>query len=344
MKFQVLLPTYNASRWFAAALQSVATHPLGEVLVIDDGSRDEERVKIETICKRYPSARFVPRPHEGLVGALNYGLSIATAPYVARMDADDITMKDRFDLQLAYLDQNPDIAVVGGQMTGIDESGQVNGLKTNLPIASAKLKERLISGKSPFIHPSVMMRREAVLRVGGYRVAAEYSEDYDLWQRLSEHYNLANLSEPVLFYRRHGGQITRRVNWRQKLAHDLGTISAERRRAGKPDPLDEIQSHIDIGNPNSLHDAEIRELVTFYQVLLRHTERKRLTDADYHGILEALDGLRFGASSKSGAKAAIRFAKTAFSSRSYRAGMTLLLKALKVNPVLALSELLKSNS
>lgn len=101
MLIQVVMPTFNASTYFAEALESIAGNPESEILVIDDGSHDHERDAVAAMCSRYSDVRFFSRPHRGFVQTANFGLSIATAPFVARMDADDVSLPGRLERQLA---------------------------------------------------------------------------------------------------------------------------------------------------------------------------------------------------------------------------------------------------
>ena len=87
-------------------------------------------------------------------------------------------------------------------------------------------------------HPTVMVRREAILSIGGYRSALKHTEDFDLWLRMSEHFELANLPDVSCHYRQHPNQVSVAHHLDQQLAHSLSLLSAKRRRQGLPDPID----------------------------------------------------------------------------------------------------------
>jgi len=276
--FQILIPTYNASRWFEEALSSVTGHPFGEVLVIDDGSEDDEREKTRSICARFPDVRFFAEPHRGIVDTLNFGLSQATAPYVARMDADDISLPGRFDQQMAALESDPNLALIGGQFAVMDECGTLTGKVSNFPLAHDSIVETMLTGRGCIQHPSVMMRRDAVVAVGGYRKITEYAEDYDLFLRLSERYHVANLSDVILRYRTHKKQITQSVKWPQTIASHLALISAKQRRLLQPDPLHLLCEFEISDTASAMSNDECKVLLWMF----------KLTSRDPHLILSNL--------------------------------------------------------
>lgn len=333
MRFQIILPTYNASRWFEQALSSVSGHPEGEVLVIDDGSSGDERDKIAEICSAYPSVRFFPEPHRGLVGTLNFALSIATAPYIARMDADDVSLPGRFDKQIAFLNANPRIAVVGGQMIGIDHDGNLNGRSTNFPISPEAIANHLAKARNPFMHPSVMMRLDVIRELGGYRAATQYAEDYDLWLRLAERVQLANLDELLIQYRRHDDQITRSKNWEQKFARDLATMSAKSRRAGKPDPIASVDHRICLTHPREEYGPEILHLISAYQAIYAQDATVKVSGETIAWILTGIKAGYMGQSSKPQAVAAAQAAKLAWQESNLLLAMRALGTGMRRNPL-----------
>jgi len=264
-RLQILLPTFNASRWFERALASVAGQPDSQVLVLDDGSEASEAAAVEEICRRYPNARFIPGPHRGLSRTLNEGLSIATAPYVARMDADDISQPARLAAQIAFLDAHPDVGVVGAQLAYIDEEERPLASPKMHPLRHEEIRAQLLAGHCVVMHPTVMMRRECVLAAGGYRPALDSAEDIDLWLRLAGRTRLANLPERLLLYRLHDGQVSRTKTWQQRLAQDLALLSARRIRQGRPDPVDDLEALPDLRSGDLTGDAEVDTLIEAYR-------------------------------------------------------------------------------
>jgi glycosyltransferase involved in cell wall biosynthesis len=131
--------------------------------------------------------------------SLSLGLHLARAPFVARMDADDVSHPERLARQLAFMEAHNDVAVLGSAYHLIDQDGNVHG-RVDLPEVDHKIRKALRFG-NPICHPAVMMRREPVLAAGAY-LGGKNAEDYDLWLRLmmSPLWRFANLPEALLSY------------------------------------------------------------------------------------------------------------------------------------------------
>jgi len=237
-RVSVLLPVHNGEEQLEGAIESILRQSLDdfELIVVDDGSTDRTPSLLQQFAARDPRVRVCRQDHGGIVAALNRGARLARAPYLARMDADDIAVPDRLAKQAAFLDSNADIAMVGGSVEYILGEGRRAQLRS-LPTAPAEIAQRLMDGRHCFVHPTVMIRTDALAEVGGYRAAFEGAEDADLWLRLVERFRLANLPEIVLAKRVHPGQVsTRRMEQgivRRLAAHASATL---RRNTGQ-DPL-----------------------------------------------------------------------------------------------------------
>jgi len=205
----VVLPVYNGARYLPAAIASILdqTHRDLELIVIDDGSTDTSRSVAEGYAARDARVRVVSRGNRGLVATLNEGLELARAEFVARMDADDIAEPLRFERQVAYLEAHANCVALGTRVLLIDPDGDALMEMIDHREHAAIDQAHLAGGASQICHPSVMMRRSAVARVGGYRERYNTAEDLDLFLRLAEVGELANLAEPLLRYRQHLGSI-----------------------------------------------------------------------------------------------------------------------------------------
>ncbi len=211
-KLSVLLPVHDARRHLAQAVESVLAQSFRdfELLLLDDGSRDGSRTLLERYATGDPRALLHRLPHRGLVATLNEGLARAAAPLVARMDADDVALPRRFELQVAFLDAHPEVICVGGGYERIDARGRTLQRFDALPVEDAEIQERLLAGDTVLCHPTVVMRREAVLAAGGYDPDAILAEDLDLYLRLGERGSLALVPEVVLRYREHPASLSMR--------------------------------------------------------------------------------------------------------------------------------------
>lgn len=238
-EIDVLVPVYNAEATIASAVDSLTGQSFQDIriILVNDGSTDRTREILDKIARADPRLLIIDQPNQGLVHALNRGLQALDAPFVARMDADDICHPDRFDLQRAYFETNPDCVALSGAVQHIDARGAVIGESTTFHDTSEADPHWAPSKEPHLIHPFLMMRTTALRHVNGYRNAC-FAEDADLYWRLAEIGRLANLPNQLGQYRIHADSISGRsvLNGRvMAYGSQLAAISAQRRRAGRPD-------------------------------------------------------------------------------------------------------------
>ena len=236
-RVSAVIPAYNASRWIRQAILSLTTQTFSslEIVAVDDGSTDGTRDILSDLAAADPRIRYALRPHEGISRTMNFALRMAKGEYVARLDADDIALPDRVARQVAFLDANPSVAVVGGYMIAIDANDRKHGM-IRYPVAD--LKSSVVTSAT-LGHPATMFRRQFVLDLGGYRPAFDTAEDFDLWLRISEKAELANLARPVTYYRYHDDQVTSTQSRRQQACAIVARGLAKARRESRPDRVDE---------------------------------------------------------------------------------------------------------
>ena len=227
----VLLPAFNAQKYLRAAMDSILAQTLAdlELLALDDGSTDATPSILRDYAARDRRVRVLSRANKGMASSLNELLQIAQGRFVARMDADDIALPERFERQVRFLEATPSVVCVGGAFELIDEAGRY--LTTLVcPVSDAAIQQMILAGHGAICHPSAMMRRAALRGIGGYRAQYKPAEDLDLWLRLGEVGRLANLPEPVLRYRLHSDSMSEQQVSKQRDAARLACEDAWRRR------------------------------------------------------------------------------------------------------------------
>lgn len=196
----VLMPVYNGARYVEQAVRSVLAQTFAdlELVVIDDGSTDQSARIVESM--EDSRIRFVRNGrNRGLTPTLNHGLALARGELVARQDADDLSEATRLERQVAFLDANPDVAVVGSWYRKIGEHGEPLGDRT-LPSSDAAMRWALLS-YCPIVHSAATFRREAIAALGGYDERFAYAQDFDLWSRVARVHRLGNVPELLVQYR-----------------------------------------------------------------------------------------------------------------------------------------------
>ena len=232
----VVMPVRNAERHVREAVESVLAQSLQdlECLIVDDGSTDSTPGVLRELERDDRRVRILRQPPRGLVPALNRGWSEARGRYVARMDADDVALVDRLDLQVRFLRRCDDVAVLGGAMQLMTAGGLEDQFLRH-PTGPERVAAALTRACC-IAHPTVMARREVVLESGGYRGQYLHAEDYDLWLRLAERHRLDNLPQTLVRHRVHEGQVSFASIEQQAISALGARLAALRRRAGGPDP------------------------------------------------------------------------------------------------------------
>ena len=206
-KISVIMPVYNGEKYLKESIDSILNQTFSdfEFIIINDGSIDNTK----KIINDYKDKRIVYIENEknsGIVTTLNKGLNYASGKYIARMDADDISLPTRFEKQIKYMEENNDVDILG---TAIELFGK--NITPNSRIFSKSFEnikcDLLIS--CALAHPTVMIRK-SILEIENYKYNSNYEklEDYELWFQISKKYKIETLEEILLRYRIHSNQIT----------------------------------------------------------------------------------------------------------------------------------------
>ncbi len=236
----VVLPVRDSAAHLATSLESLLAQEFSDlrVLVIDDGSQDDSAALAERLATRDGRVQVFRRPPLGLVAALNFGLAQASAPLLARQDADDISYPQRLALQLRYLAEHPDCVAISARFDRIGDADEELG-ESWWPMDPDLADPDAMPSRPPLLpHPFAVLRRDALQAVGGYR-PIRHAEDVDLWWRLAGPGRLAVLPDRLGSYREHAQSISNRSirdGRLQALGSELAALMAQRRRAGLAEP------------------------------------------------------------------------------------------------------------
>jgi glycosyltransferase involved in cell wall biosynthesis len=227
------MSAYNCERYLREAVESILgqTFTDFEFIIIDDGSTDKTAKILRAIDDE--RVRILENENNmGVADSRNRGLSLARGEYVAIMDADDISLPDRLEKEVEFLDNHPATGIVGSAYISIDESGNETMVVT-FPTDNATLQDRLLQ-HCCFHHGSVLIRKECLEAIGGYRLDFKVAEDYDLFLRLAEGFEVANLAEPLYKYRVVTSSLSvHRKYEMDQLAELAKELAKERRETGQ---------------------------------------------------------------------------------------------------------------
>lgn len=203
----VLMSVYNGEKYLIEAIESILNQTFNdfEFLIINDGSMDRSRDII--ISYKDPRIRLVDNEENiGLTRSLNKGIAESRGKYIARMDADDISMPERLEKQVAYMEEHCEIAVCG--TWGIVKEDERNW-EARMPVTHDDIFISLIGGNA-LIHTSVIIRRDLVLEVGFYDEKLMFAQDYGLWFKfIAKGYKLNNIPEFLIQYNYHSNSISK---------------------------------------------------------------------------------------------------------------------------------------
>ncbi|WP_220790422.1 glycosyltransferase family 2 protein [Gluconacetobacter takamatsuzukensis] len=235
----ILIPAYNAESTIREAIDSLRGQTIAaiRIVVVDDGSTDGTGRILAEMASQDPRIVVLTQPNGGITAALNHGVSQCRAPFIARLDADDLAAPDRLERQFGYMTAHPDCIALSGSGRHIDAQGHPTGGRVRAALID-RADPSWLPAREPYLpQPFLMMRRAAFDRVGGYR-SLTVAEDSDLCWRLQEVGTILNLPEDFGAYRVHAHSISSasiRNGRSMAFWSQMAAVSARRRRSGQPD-------------------------------------------------------------------------------------------------------------
>lgn len=241
-RVSVLMSVYNGERYLREAVESILNQTFGdfEFIIVNDGSTD----RTAEILRGFDDERMIliDNPHNiGLTRSLNKGLRMARGEYIARMDADDISLPMRLERQAIFLDDHREVGLVGSFYYEIAGDGREVGI-IELYSENDEIQKHLLE-RNYFCHGTTVFRRSCLEEVGFYREEFKTAQDYDLWLRIAEKFEVANLTEPLYMRRFNLASITMTSVAEQEAYRALASEAARERQATGQDRLDSLSKN-----------------------------------------------------------------------------------------------------
>jgi len=271
-KISVIMSVYNGEGYLREAVESILNQTFTdfEFIIVNDGSTDgsleiiqsykDERIKVINNGENI-----------GLTKSLNKALKQARGEYIARQDADDISLSNRFEEQIKYFEEHPEVSLLGTSIYSIDKDGKIVGKR----IALANPVKQLSKGNQ-FSHGSVMVKKGVVDQLGGYNELIKYSQDYELWLRIAKHYEVRNLTQVLCEMRFHGENVRLKEGDEAALYHLLGLrlarndLDAELLKAIKDNGIKSLYPHLNKNEKVFFHKG-----VAYVQAQNKNMKRAR---------------------------------------------------------------------
>ncbi len=210
VEISVVMSVYNSEQWLKDSISSILNQTFRnfEFIIINDGSTDKSEYIIKSFANKDERVKFLNQSNSGLTKSLNNAISISTGKYIARIDADDISLPDRLKKQYEILESSNNIGLCYTNFFEIDHLGK----KIRKNIITNKfdlIKNNLSKGINNIAHSSVMFRKSVFDELNGYREKLKKSQDFDLWLRMTEVTTFSSAGdEPFVYIRRHKESIT----------------------------------------------------------------------------------------------------------------------------------------
>lgn len=244
IKVTVLLAVYNGERYLTNAIESILAQTFSdfEFLIIDDGSNDGTKDILGKYAKEKRIVLIRNKENIGLTNSLNKGLKFARGDYIARQDADDISLPDRLKRQVNFLDSNAGVAILGTNLKHIDSMGTPMKRQPKPYPTSSGVLSWMLFFRNCLQHPTVMMRRNVTEKLGGYNAQLPLCQDYELWLRASFKYRLSNLPDILVKYRCHTDNLSVRQRELQQRISDSIVLSSLNEFLGKKLNISTVQT------------------------------------------------------------------------------------------------------
>ena len=224
-----IISAYNSEDFIERSICSIfnQTYENIEIVVIDDCSTDSTNLILNNLSKASKLKMIIIRNklNLGLTKSLNIAAIKASGAWLARLDADDFSEKDRIESQINFATKNPQYSIIGSSCNFINKSGQYLFSK-NYPSNHKQIKSALERNEDFFPHSSVIIKRDVFSQLGGYNDYMKYSQDFELWLRASSEYKIFSINKPLVSIRIHSNRVSSHNNGNNQLIYSRACLIA----------------------------------------------------------------------------------------------------------------------
>ena len=292
-KVSILMAVYNAEFKLSNTIQSIKNQSLKdfECIIVDDGSEDRTLEYLNQLDDN--RFKVIRSSHQGLTKSLNLGLRKCSSEYVARIDADDQSSSDRIKKQSEYLDKYKDIVAVGSSVQILNNKNSIIR-EVNYPTSHHKLKKMYTKKMNSLPHSSLMLRKDKLIELGGYREIFKKAQDYDLVLRLTEIGKIGSIKKPLCQLRYDNNSITNNLNGNLQVEYSvMALISHYYRNIYNKDPLSDKSTSIFLDKFAKWYESSIYPR-TFLSRIARNNMKKNLSEGKIFDLtLELFNSLKF---------------------------------------------------
>ena len=243
-KVSVVMPAYNAAQFIRPAVDSILAQTFGdfELIILTDGSTDRPQSIVDGYSD--PRIRLINKENSGVASTLNVGLNEARGEFIWRHDADDVSLPEKLERQVNFLESHPEFILCATQIAFMTERGMVAWDKRQPKskwLGESEFREVFFEDfapYSPITHATILCKRESLVKCKGYRTAFKTAEDIDLWLRLRENGRLAVLNYCDYLVRLSSSSATAVHGWKNHFYRELAKEFYQIRRNGEQDELE----------------------------------------------------------------------------------------------------------
>ncbi|MBX7043070.1 MAG: glycosyltransferase [Ignavibacteria bacterium] len=294
----VLMPVYNCEKYVSQAVRSVLNQSLSnfEFLIIDDGSTDKSPEVVKSFNDE--RIRIIGKDHTGLADSLNMGLEFAKGEWIARIDADDIAVPKRLELQAEHIAKEPDTDVVAGYSVYFTGDNKIE-FAVKPPVSNDEIR-KMMDVHNPINHSTVTFRKRSVIDAGGYDAGFGCFEDFELWLRIRDKVTFSIIPENLAFTRLREGSMTSVAEAGKLYSLLNANLKSLREKGEEPEYLSECEFRIEYfyGSKDRVKEKKFRlndpkMLAAYLSSLLPEKSFQRLKNLRLRYRLEMSRAERF---------------------------------------------------